>query len=126
MIAQPADFSTYFLTILISNFILSLFYYLITKIIYCERPSLRPILYFIACVIFWLVGVVFYSKTITDWLKSPALSRNGNEECILLDFFDSHDLWHFLSAFALFFSFLMLMTLDDQQEGTPRRDLRVF
>jgi len=38
---------------------------------------------------------------------SPARSRDGNEECVLLDFFNSHDVWHFLSAFALFFSFLV-------------------
>ena len=39
--------------------------------------------------------------------KSPAGSRNNNQECVVLGFFDTHDLWHFLSSFALFFSFLV-------------------
>ena len=53
------------------------------------------------------------------------MSRDGNRDCMLV-FYDSHDMWHFMSAFALFFSFLMLMTLDDDTEGTPRTELRVF
>ena len=39
--------------------------------------------------------------------KSPSGSRNNNQECVVLGFFDTHDLWHFLSSFALFFSFLV-------------------
>ena len=62
----------------------------------------------------------------TNWLQPPAVSRDGNRDCIILDFFDWHDLWHFTSAFGLFFSFLMLMTLDDNQEGTTRDKLGVF
>ena len=62
----------------------------------------------------------------TDWLQPPAISRDGNRDCLMLDFFDSHDLWHFTSAFGLFFSFVMLMTLDDNQDGVPRNKIRVF
>ena len=141
---QPPDFGTYFLSSLVTNLILFLFYYWITKFVYGEMPSLElirrygisfiyeenasllPLLYFVLAITFWLCGVVFYTDAVTDWLKSPASSRNGNEECLILDFYDAHDLWHFLSAFALFFSFLMLMTLDDRQDATPREQLRVF
>ena len=66
------------------------------------------------------------TQAATDWLQPPAVSRDGNRDCIMLNFFDSHDLWHFMSAFGLFFSFVMLMTLDDNQEGTSRDRLRVF
>ena len=111
---------------MIANFILALFYYVTTKVIYREIPSIRPVIYFLLSVVFWVCGMVFYTRAITNWLKPPAVSRNGNEECILLGFFDAHDIWHFVSAFALFFSFLMLMTLDDSQEGQIRTELRVF
>ena len=64
-------------------------------------------------------------QAVTNWLESPAISRDGNIECVAL-FYDSHDMWHFTSAFALFFSFLMLMTLDDDTECAFRTELRVF
>jgi len=35
------------------------------------------------------------------------MSRENNEECLLLNFYDSHDIWHFLSAVGLFFSFMV-------------------
>ena len=145
VIVQPLDFGTYFLAVLVTNFLLQLIYYAITKCIYCERPSLRPLVFVCLAVVFWIIGVYFYSRVwstlchtlahslkhtlsqaVTNWLESPAVSRDGNEDCLILGFFDSHDMWHFVSAFALFFSFLMLMTLDDRQEGTLRTKLRVF
>lgn len=38
---------------------------------------------------------------------SPAESREGNKDCRILNFYDDHDLWHFLSATAMFFSFIV-------------------
>ena len=38
---------------------------------------------------------------------SPAESREGNKDCRILNFYDDHDLWHFLSAMAMFFSFIV-------------------
>ena len=38
---------------------------------------------------------------------TPAVSREGNKDCILMGFYDAHDVWHFLSAISLFFSFLV-------------------
>lgn len=44
--------------------------------------------------------------------KTPSQSREGNQECILFQFYDRHDVWHFLSAISLFFSFLVsILTL---------------
>ncbi len=113
---------------MVANFLLALLYYSITKFVYCEWPTLdlRWIAYFLLALILWITAAVYYSQSVTNWLKSPAASRDGNEECIILDFYDSHDLWHFLSAFALFFSFVMLMNLDDNQQVVCRSKLRVF
>ena len=42
---------------------------------------------------------------------SPARSRDSNDDCELMGFFNSHDIWHFLSAIALFFSLLVSLPL---------------
>uniref|UniRef100_A0A8C9FBU5 SID1 transmembrane family member 1 n=1 Tax=Pavo cristatus TaxID=9049 RepID=A0A8C9FBU5_PAVCR len=58
--------------------------------------------------------------------ETPAESREKNRSCILLGFFDDHDVWHFLSAAALFFSFLVLLTLDDDLDTVRRDKIPVF
>ena len=45
--------------------------------------------------------VIFEALPTTNKAKTPEKSRNENKECILLGFFDYHDLWHILSSFAL-------------------------
>ena len=39
--------------------------------------------------------------------RTPAESRQLNKDCILLDFYDNHDIWHFLSASAMFCTFMV-------------------
>ena len=62
----------------------------------------------------------------TDTSVSPALSRDKNKECLAFGFYDSHDLWHFMSSFALFFSFAILLALDESQEGKLRSEIKTF
>ena len=59
-------------------------------------------------------------------LLTPAESRNINGECLIGDMSDTHDIWHMLSAAGLFFTFLMLMTLDDGLFHVPREEIPIF
>ena len=43
-----------------------------------------------------------------------------------VDFFDNHDMWHFLSSIALFLSFLGLLTIDDDILYVKRKGIKVF
>ena len=43
--------------------------------------------------------------------ETPAVSRELNQGCMLMKFYDGHDIWHLLSSIALFFSFLVSFTL---------------
>jgi len=49
-----------------------------------------------------------------------------NRPCILLNTYDVHDIWHILSSFSLFFSFLTLLTLDDGIRKKRRNELAAF
>ncbi|VDP82655.1 unnamed protein product [Echinostoma caproni] len=43
---------------------------------------------------------------------TPAQSRALNQPCLVLSFYDAHDIWHFMSAISMFFSFLVSKFLD--------------
>jgi len=49
-----------------------------------------------------------------------------NQPCVLFNYFDSHDVWHFLSAIGIFLLLILLYVLDKGLEDTPRSDIRVF
>ena len=58
----------------------------------------------------WVAALVFFFfKETTNKVKSPEQSRDLNQECFWLDFFDSHDIWHILSSFALLMSALLVI-----------------
>ena len=57
---------------------------------------------------------------------SAAESRSLNRDCIFLEFFDQHDVWHFLGGYALFFTFMFLLTLDDDLVDVPQNEIPVF
>ena len=65
-----------------------------------------------------LVGafVVFDVLATTNKAASPEDSRDKNEECGILGFFDWHDLWHFLSSFALLMSAFVVMFISAKKE----------
>ena len=76
--------------------------------------------------IFGAIGMVYFKvfqeKTT---LISPSESRHLNAECRFW-FFDSHDIWHFCSAFGLLFTFMSLLTLEDNNTSTPWDEIPVF
>ena len=74
-------------------------------------PKVLPkVLY--TCTILTLNGLalwIFIAKETTDKSKSPEKSRDLNQECIFLAFFDWHDVWHIFSSFGLFMAALMVI-----------------
>ncbi|XP_045758842.1 SID1 transmembrane family member 1 [Mirounga angustirostris] len=126
LIYRPRDFASYMLGIFICNLLLYLAFYIIMKLRSSEKLLLTPLLCIVATVVMWATSLYFFFQKPSSWEDTPAESRERNRECILLDFFDDHDIWHFLSATALFFSFLVLLTLDDDLDVVHRDQIPVF
>jgi len=126
LVTTPKDFSSYLLAILIVNLLLYMAFYIIMKLRYRERIIPVAIVLTLCTCIIWGFALYFFMLGLTSWNESPAASRELNQGCILMKFYDGHDVWHFLSSFALFFSFLLVLVLDDDLDNTHRDRIPVF
>ena len=97
---------------------------------------------FVASISFGMIAMWFYAHKHQSRNMSPAESRERNHLCkyvfippfLLLqlfffrygDFFDNHDMWHFLSSIALFLAFLGLLTIDDDLLYVERIGIKVY
>lgn len=103
-----------------------LIYFVTFQICNKERILLQPFMFIILSILFWAAALYFFIHRTISWALTPAQSRLYNKSCELLNFFDNHDIWHFLSAFAMFFSFMVLLTLDDDLVDVHRSQIPVF
>ncbi|NXT28357.1 SIDT2 protein, partial [Syrrhaptes paradoxus] len=126
LIVRPNDFASYLLAIGICNLLLYFAFYIIMKLRSGERIQLIPLLCILGTSVVWGFALFFFFQGLSTWQKTPAESREHNRDCILLDFFDDHDIWHFLSSIAMFGSFLVLLTLDDDLDCVQRDKIYVF
>ncbi|KYQ59051.1 SID1 transmembrane family member 1 [Trachymyrmex zeteki] len=123
---QQGNFATFLLAILMSNLILYTFFYIMMKLCHREKILPTPAIYIFLSILFWGAAMYFFVNKTISWALTPAQSRLYNKPCALLNFFDSHDIWHFLSALAMFFSFMVLLTLDDDLTDVHRSQIPVF
>lgn len=115
--------------IIISIFIILILWiniFLTFQICHKERILLQPCIYIVLSIVFWAAALYFFINKTISWELTSAQSRHYNKPCELLHFFDSHDIWHFLSALAMFFSFMVLLTLDDDLIDVHRSQIPVF
>lgn len=126
MVSTPSDFASYLLIIFLTNLLLYIAFYIIMKLRHGERLLLQSVVYLVLCLLGWGAAIFFYLHHTTTWALTPAHSRQYNQECLLLHFYDTHDVWHFLSAGAMFFGFMLLLTLDDDRAQIPREKIPVF
>ena len=81
------------------------------------------------CITFTLelfTGMYFFVNPQKNSWGTAAQSRNYNAECDIFNFYDYHDIWHFLSATGLFFSFLLLLTLDEGLIDDDTQSILIF
>lgn len=56
---------------------------------------------------------IFSAKATTNKVESPAGSRDLNQDCALLGFFDYHDLWHIMSSFSLLMGAYLVLYISE-------------
>nr|CAD7463842.1 unnamed protein product [Timema tahoe] len=91
-----------------------------------ERILPQPLIYIILAFTTWVAALYFFLNKSISWALTPAQSRAYNHTCDIWDFYDKHDIWHFLSAASMFFSFMVLLTLDDDLIRVHRSNIPVF
>ncbi|KAJ3643386.1 hypothetical protein Zmor_026100 [Zophobas morio] len=126
---KTLDFGTFLLVLLMGNAVLYSIFYLIMKIlIHREGISVQAVIYGVLGVALWVQSMILFLDKNTQMALSPAESRNYNQHCLewFWNFYDKHDLWHFSSAGAIYFTFMFLLCLDDNIVLKERRHIPVF
>ncbi|KAL0972762.1 hypothetical protein UPYG_G00194450 [Umbra pygmaea] len=126
LLERPNDFASYLLAIAICNLLLYFAFYIIMKLRSGERIQCMSLVCILFTAVVWGFALLFFFQGLSTWQKTPAESREHNRDCILLSFFDDHDIWHFLSSIAMFGSFLVLLTMDDDLDEVQRDKIFVF
>uniref|UniRef100_A0A8C8G0B2 SID1 transmembrane family member 2 n=1 Tax=Oncorhynchus tshawytscha TaxID=74940 RepID=A0A8C8G0B2_ONCTS len=119
LLKTPNDFASYLLAIAICNLLLYFAFYIIMKLRSGERIQCMAMVCILFTAVVWGFALFFFFQGLSTWQKTPAESREHNRDCIVLSFFDDHDIWHFLSSIAMFGSFLVSVCLvvDEDKAG---------
>ncbi|KAB7493911.1 SID1 transmembrane family member 1 [Armadillidium nasatum] len=117
----------YILLVCIINMVLYTMNYVFTKVfVHQEKGTKIGWICMGLSVTLWIIALICFSVHNTNTETTPAVSREMNSECVLFDAFDSHDFWHLTSAFALFFSFVGILTMDDDLARRNPQKIPVF
>ena len=81
---------------------------------YLKGETMNKFLIFLGLSILpmWFISIYFFILPTTDKFLTPTESKNLNTPCILFNYFDTHDMWHFFSAISMFITLLFLWYMD--------------
>jgi len=125
-IVQPESFPNHLLFVFLGNLAIYLLYYILMKLIHREHFTRYAVLFLFLATFFWSSSLYFFYQEVKSYEVQPAISRMRNRPCVVLNTYDVHDIWHLLSSFSLFFSFLTLLTLDDGIRKKRRKEIAAF
>ena len=89
-----------------------------------DKDTFKVIFIFVTVIISVAAVYVFTYLPTTNRISTPENSRDGNEECFILGFFDWHDLWHLLSSFALPMGAFVVMFISSEPEPRTQAEIR--
>lgn len=102
----------YMLAIVMINTFLYMTFYALMKMLHRERVHLFVWLLVVVSISTWGTALYFFQLGVTDKFLTPAESKLLNKPCVLFNFFDYHDIWHFLSAVGLASVAMLCYVLD--------------
>ncbi|KAL4715384.1 hypothetical protein ACJJTC_015155, partial [Scirpophaga incertulas] len=126
LFSQSADFASHLLFVLLGNTLLYMVFYVSMKLTHGERPRWYSWALTGAAAAAWGPALWLFTSGSSSWAEAPARSRLLNHDCLVLHFYDRHDLWHLLSALALYLTFSAMLTWDDGLSAVPRDRIAVF
>jgi len=129
VVLEP-DFATFVLGILVLNFLLYLGYYMLMKVIFDKdgerRVIWKPAILFTITLVLAVVAIYFFALPTSDKNQLPMLSRNLNTDCVFMDFYDTHDVWHFFAGAGLFSAAISLLYLDVDLTDVAESKIKSF
>ena len=118
--------SNYLLLIFMGNLFLYMNYYVIMKFYSGERMTWSCYIYIFCLLATGFPSLYFFTNIERSSDLSPAESRMLNRPCVLFNFYDYHDIWHFLGGAGVFFTFMFLLNIDEDVKYKRRDKLYVF
>ena len=120
------EFFPWALSMEVVTFVLYLCYYVYQKLLSHESIPNWLVVMVMSNLALWLVAFKLYAVKVLDYRLTPAQSEAMNEPCVLWNYFDVHDCWHFVSSAALFLHQLIMFLVDSDLSKTPRKDIAAF
>ena len=119
-------FTGWMLCIGIVNLMIYFIYYIVTKLI--NKEQIKPIIFFLILLDMALLGVsmYFYNNTDYDTFVSIQESNTLNRGCVLFNYFDNHDVWHFMSSTTLFVFIVIVLFIDYDLEYSREEVLELI
>jgi len=122
-----ADYaSNYLLLIFMGNLLLYMNYYVMMKFYCGEKLAWSCYIYIFSMLATGFPSLYFFTSIERSSDLSPAESRMLNRPCVLFNFYDFHDIWHFLGGAGVFFTFMFILNIDEDVKYRRRDRLFVF
>jgi len=118
--------SNHLLMVFMGNLFLYMNYYVIMKFYCGERMTWMCYIYICCMLATGFPSLYFFTTIERSSDLSPAESRMLNRPCVLFNFYDYHDIWHFLGGAGVFFTFMFILNIDEDVKYKRRDKLFVF
>ena len=100
LLIAERDFPSILLFLFLANVAMYLNFYLAMKYLTGERLTLPTWIFMVLAVVFMLPALYFFGSEVKNSEIGAALSKEINQPCFEgLNYFDNHDIWHFLSRY---------------------------